>query len=106
MGSFAPELATRFSSVIDQTCASIGLVQGTNCNMIPGQGLDIGRPLIPSLFPLGTNDPSFKNNLTPGLGGDGTGSPSNLDGIADIFFVNATGPNQQTNQQYMGRDGL
>jgi hypothetical protein len=102
-GSFAPELATSYSSVIDQTCASIGLVQGTNCNMIPGQGLDIGRPLIPSLFPLGTNDPSFKNNLTPGLGGDGTGSPSNLDGVADIFFVNATGPNNQTNQQYMGR---
>jgi hypothetical protein len=102
-GNYAGELATRYSSVIDQTCASIGLIQGTNCNMIPGQGLDIGRPLIPSLFPLGTNDPSFKNNLNPGLGGDGTGSPSNLDGVADIFFVNATGPNQQTNQQYMGR---
>ena len=50
----------RYSSVIDQTCASIGLVQGTNCNMIPGQGLDIGRPLIQSLFPLGTMIPASR----------------------------------------------
>ena len=102
-GAYAGEAATSYISVIDQTCGSIGLAQGTNCNMIPGKGLDIGRPLIPSLFPLGTNDPSFQNNLNPGLGGDGTGSPSNLDGVADIFFVNAQGPTAQTNQQYMGR---
>ena len=102
-GAFAGEAATSYTSVIDQSCGAIGLVQGTNCNMIPGKGLDIGRPLIPSLFPLGTNDPSFQNYLNPGLGGDGTGSPSNLDGVADIFFVNAQGPTKQTNQQYMGR---
>jgi hypothetical protein len=102
-GAFAGESATRYQYVIDQTCASIGLIQGTNCNMIPGQGLDIGRPLNPSLFPLGTQDPSFTGALNPGLGGDGTGSPSNLDGVADIFDVFATAPNTQTNQQYMGR---
>lgn len=102
-GAYAGEAATRYTSVVDQTCASIGLIQGTNCNMIPGQGLDIGRPLIQSLFPLGTQDPSFSGNLTPGLGGDGTGSPSNLDGVADIFDVNAVAPNTQNNQQYMGR---
>jgi hypothetical protein len=102
-GAFTGEAATRYQYVIDQTCASIGLVQGKNCNMIPGQGLDIGRPLIPSLFPLGTQDPSATGPLNPGLGGDGTGSPSNLDGIADIFDVFAVAPNTQTNQQYMGR---
>lgn len=102
-GAYTGEAATRYTSVIDQTCASIGLIQGKNCNMIPGQGLDIGRPLIASMFPLGTSDPSFQNNLNPGLGGDGTGSPSNLDGIADIFDVNAVAPNTQTNQQYSGR---
>ena len=102
-GAFPGEAATRYQYVIDQTCASIGLVQGKNCNMIPGQGLDIGRPLIQSLFPLGTPDPSAQGNLNPGLGGDGTGSPSNLDGVADIFDVFAVAPNKQTNEQYMGR---
>jgi Carboxypeptidase regulatory-like domain/TonB dependent receptor len=101
-GAFPGE-AVSSTSVVDQTCASIGLVQGTNCNAIPGQGLDIGRPLNTALFPLGTKDPSFVNNLNPGLGGDGTGSPANLDGIADIAYVNTTGPNDQTNQQFNGR---
>ena len=102
-GAYKGEAATSYQYVINQTCASIGLVQGVNCNAIPGQGLDIGRPLIQSLFPLGTPDPSAHGNLNPGLGGDGTGSPSNLDGIADIFDVQAVGPNTQKNQQYMGR---
>jgi Carboxypeptidase regulatory-like domain/TonB dependent receptor len=101
-GAFPGE-AVSATSVVDQSCASIGLVQGTNCNMIPGQGLDIGRPLDTNLFPLGTKDPSFVSNLSPGLGGDGTGSPANLDGIADIAFVNTTGPNDQVNQQFNGR---
>ncbi|HVZ18778.1 MAG TPA: carboxypeptidase regulatory-like domain-containing protein, partial [Terriglobales bacterium] len=87
-------------TVLDQTCASIGLVQGVNCQAISGKGLDIGRPLT---SPLGTKDPSFQNALNPGLGGDGTGSPSNLDGIADIMNINAAGPNDTTNQQFNGR---
>lgn len=92
------------SKVTDQTCASIGLVQGTNCYEIPGQGLNIGRPLDPTLFPLGTPDPSFVNNLNPGLGGDGTGNAYNLDPTtADIAYVQTTGPNDATNQQYNGR---
>ncbi len=91
------------TGAVDRTCASIGLVQGTNCQEIPGQGLDIGRPLDTTKFPLGTADPSFVNNLNPGLGGDGTGSPANLDGVADIAFINTTGPNDNINQQYMGR---
>ncbi len=92
------------TSVVDRTCASIGLVQGTNCYMIPGQGLNLGRPLDPSKFPLGTMDPSFQNNLNPGLGGDGTGAASNLDPTtADIAFFNTSGPNNATNQQFNGR---
>ena len=102
-GAFKGVAATSYQNVIDQTCASVGLVQGVNCNMIPGQGLDIGRPLNQALFPLGTPDPSANGPLNPGLGGDGTGSPSNLDGVADLFNVFAVGPNTQTNQQYMGR---
>jgi Carboxypeptidase regulatory-like domain/TonB dependent receptor-like, beta-barrel len=98
-----PGESPKYTSVVDQSCASIGLVQGSNCNAIPGQGLDIGSPLNPTLFPLGTQDPSFMNNLQPGLGGDGTGSSSNLDGIADIMDVNTIGPSDATNVQYNGR---
>ncbi len=102
-GAFPGE-AISSTGVVDQTCASIGLVQGTNCYMIPGQGLNIGRPLDPSKFPLGAADPSFKNHLSPGLGGDGTGASYNLDPTtADIAFVNTTGPNDATNEQYNGR---
>lgn len=90
-------------TVVDQTCASIGLIQGTNCNQIAGQGLNIGQPLNSSLFPLGTWDPSFVNNLNPGLGGDGTGDPSNLTNVPDIADYNVTSPNHQTNQQFNGR---
>jgi hypothetical protein len=95
-----PGESPKISGVVDQTCASIGLVDGTNCHMIAGQGLDIGRPLDPTLFPLGTMDPSFVNNLNPGLGGDGTGDPANLDGIPDIMNANTIGPNTNTNQQF------
>jgi hypothetical protein len=107
-----PGEAVHFSQQIDQTCASVNLVEGVNCHMIPGKGLDIGRPLNSS-FTLGTQDPSFQHvancGLPPnppcqiGLGGDGTGSSSNLDGVADIFNVVATGPKSDTNQQYSGR---
>jgi hypothetical protein len=78
-------------------------VEGVNCHAIAGQGLDIGRPLDPNLFPLGTKDPSFQNATNPGLGGDGTGAASNLDGVADIMNIKAFGPNDATNQQFNGR---
>jgi hypothetical protein len=108
-----PGEAAHYSSLIDQTCASVNLVEGVNCHMIPGQGLDIGSPLNPSLFSLGTPDPSFQHlagcGVAPnlpcpiGLGGDGTGSSSNLDGVADVMNVIGTGPQNQTNQQFNGR---
>jgi len=98
-----PGESPKISGVVDQTCDSIGLVEGTNCHEIPGQGLDIGRPLDPALFALGTMDPSFVDHLNPGLGGDGTGDPANLDGSPDIMNANTIGPNNNTNQQYNGR---
>jgi hypothetical protein len=98
-----PGEAAAFSSVNDVPCDSIGLVEGVNCHMIPGKGLNLGRPLDTTLFPLGTQDPSFQNNLTPGLGGDGTGSPSNLTNVPTIALVNEIGPNKATNQQFNGR---
>ena len=117
-----PGEAAHFSKQVDQTCASVNLVESVNCHMIPGQGLDIGRPLNQSLFPFGhgvaSMDPSFQalpgcgvpdpiTHIPPpcpiGLGGDGTGSSNNLDGVADIMNVLATGPNNRTNVQYNGR---
>jgi hypothetical protein len=80
--------------------------------MIAGQGLDIGSPLT---IGLGKPDPSQMSGVKvtdpvtknvyylPGLGGNGTGSASNLDGIADIWFINSTGPSKVTNVQYNGR---
>lgn len=90
-------------------CTSIGLIQGTNCNWIQGAGLDLGKPLT---IGTGMHDPSYANPFvnesgkkvfTPGLGGDGTGNISNLDGNADMFFVETKGPNNNTNTQYNGR---
>ncbi|MGO8759690.1 MAG: carboxypeptidase regulatory-like domain-containing protein [Terracidiphilus sp.] len=83
-------------------CASIGLVQGTNCNFIAGSGLDIGSPLTSK---LGTKDPGYaapylnssgNEVYTPGLG-------SGLDGKADIMYVSTVGPNNNINVQYGGR---
>ncbi|HVJ09053.1 MAG TPA: TonB-dependent receptor [Acidisarcina sp.] len=83
------------------TCADVGLVQGLTCNFIAGAGLDLGRPLTG--VPLGKHDPSFVSSSQPGLGGDGTGSPANFDGIADLFFVATVSPFSQTSQQFNGR---
>jgi Carboxypeptidase regulatory-like domain/TonB dependent receptor len=100
-GAYPGEAAV--GSVLDQSCSAAGLIEGTNCHAIAGQGLDIGRPLNPALFPLGTKDPSFQSATTPGLGGDGSGSLTNLDSVADIMYINAVGPNNGTNVQYNGR---
>ncbi len=90
-------------------CVDIGLIQGTNCNWIQGQGLDLGKPLS---IGLGLHDPSFANPATtsagtvytPGLGGDGTGNfATDMDGNADMFYVSTVGPNNTTNAQYNGR---
>jgi len=102
-----PGEAAHYNTLVDQTCASVNLVEGINCHMIAGQGLDIGRPLDQGLFPYGNGlasmDPSFVNASNPGLGGDGTGDPANLDGVADVMNVLASGPSNQTNVQYNGR---
>ncbi len=80
-------------------CGDIGLVEGVNCRFIEGQGLDIGRPLNNS-FPLGTRDPSHVDRFTPGLGGDGTNSPSNLDGVPDLQWRASIKPSNSKAEQY------
>ena len=69
---------------------------------IAGQGFNISRPLDPALFPLGRRDPSgvlpdgTHDRFNPGLGGNGTGSAANLDGIPDLVFLVNRGPNTST----------
>lgn len=77
-----------------ETCSSIGLKEGVNCNTIPGQGLDIGSPLKTG---LGKQDLSGDGTSTnPGVG-------SGLDGVADIAYYTTSTPSTSNYQQYNGR---
>jgi hypothetical protein len=109
---------------VDHSCAEIGLTDAShvdanhpaaNCVEIPGQGLNLGRPLNSS-FAAGTRDPSFQfvggcgsmanqPECMPGLGGDGTGSASNLDPTTPTiaFFQNIPNPQSTNEKQYQGR---
>jgi len=96
-----PGIAPNGGSFVEQTCAQAGLVQGVNCNQIPGQGLNIGTPLT---APLGTRDAGYTSNLHPGTGGDGSGGPENLGTTPDIAFIQGTvQPSQSSHRQYNGR---
>ena len=82
------------------TCLTAGLTEGVNCATIPNQGLDIGRPLAVG---LGGQDLGWSSANSPGTGGDGTNSPNNLDGVADIAnFITASSSNY-SKAQYNGR---
>jgi hypothetical protein len=75
------------------TCADAGLVEGVNCATIAGQGLDIGSPLTTG---LGTQDQTWVNPTTPGVGGG-------LDGIADIANYVTASTSNFSKVQYNGR---
>jgi len=88
-------------------CTDVGLVDisadpvNGNCHFIVGQGLDLGRPLTAA---LGTPDAGWTGNTHPGTGGNGSGGPGNLDGVADIAFVGGINSPSNSNQaQYNGR---
>ena len=88
-------------SIVDRTCASIGLVEGTNCRFIAGQGLNLGSPLT---APLGTRDAGFVSNTNPGTGGNGSGGAANLTNTPDVaFYQNILNPSNSTHRQYNGR---
>jgi hypothetical protein len=86
---------------LDQTCTSIGLIEGTNCHMIAGQGLNLGSPLT---APLGTRDAGFVSNVNPGTGGNGSGGANNLGTTPDIaFYTGILSPTNSSHKQYNGR---
>lgn len=76
------------------TCANAGLVEGTNCITIPGQGLNIGSPLTTG---LGTQDPTWTGPSSPGVGGGLNNS------VADIASYTTVNPTNVTEDQYNGR---
>jgi Carboxypeptidase regulatory-like domain/TonB dependent receptor len=85
------------------TCANAGLAEGVNCRTIPGQGLNLGAPLNPAVFPLGAQDPAWKSPTSPGTGGDGNGGANNLGTMADIANYFTSNLTQFTANQYSGR---
>jgi hypothetical protein len=82
-------------TLITETCATAGLIEGQDCVTIPGQGLNIGSPLKSA---LGTQDPTFVpgNTQTPGVGGG-------LSNVADVAYYNTSSPSKVTETQYNGR---
>jgi hypothetical protein len=107
-GVTAATSALRQGPTDNHTCADINLLEGTNCITIPGQGLNVGRPLNPGSFALGAQDPAWglgetagNQQLNPGTGGDGLGGANNLDPTTpDFAFYNVNGPNSTTEAQY------
>jgi Carboxypeptidase regulatory-like domain len=88
-------------TIVDQTCASIGLVEGTNCHFIAGQGLNLGSPLT---APLGTRDAGYTSSASPGTGGNGSGTANNLGTTPDIaFYTGILDPSSSGHMQYNGR---
>ena len=84
------------------SCVDVGLVEGTNCITVPGQGLNLGSPLT---APLGTPDAAFQTAGNPGTGGDGLGGANNLNpSVADVAFIeNILSPSNGAEAQYNGR---
>jgi hypothetical protein len=78
----------------NETCAIIGLVEGTNCRTIPGQGLDIGSPLKIGLTKQDPTATGTSNN--PGVG-------NGLDGVADIAYYLTQSPYSAYYRQFNGR---
>ena len=81
------------STVISRTCASIGLVEGVNCNTESG-GLNLGSPLTTG---VGHQDLTYGGSSTsPGVGG-GLGT------TPDIAFFNTVDPTTVSATQWNGR---
>ncbi len=81
------------ATLINATCGTAGLAEGTNCRTVAGQGIDIGSPLR---IGRGLQDPTYVSNNNPGVGGG-------LDNIADVADYQTNTPSTNTQAQYNGR---
>lgn len=85
------------TGIVTTTCGDIGLSEGVNCNTIAGQGLNIGSPLNPALYKLGTQDPTAGGTPDdPGVGGG-------LTNVADIADYITKSPYTSYYRQFNGR---
>jgi hypothetical protein len=81
------------SSLIQETCTSIGLVEGSNCVTL-SNGLNVGSPLSNG---LGKQDPTYGGSpQSPGVGNGLTTTP-------DLGYFNTVNPTTISQQQYNGR---
>ena len=80
-----PGEGASYTSIIPKSCSDAGL-PASQCRVVTSggqyQGLDIGSPIRTA---LGTSDPTYVSNGSPGIGGG-------LDGLPDIFFVQTSNP--------------
>jgi len=89
-----PGAAVVQQGIITNTCSSIGLVEGTNCRTVAGQGLNIGSPLTSA---LGTQDLTATGTpQNPGVG-------SGLGTVADIAEYVVTSPFSSYYHNFNGR---
>lgn len=88
-----PGAGVAASSIVNQTCANAGFVEGKNCNTISGQGLNLGSPLKQA---LGTQDLTWQSTTNPGVGGG-------LSNVADVALYNTVNPTTSVASQYNGR---
>jgi hypothetical protein len=89
-----PGAAVVSQSIVAASCSTIGLVEGSTCNTIPGQGLNIGSPLT---TPRGTHDPTATGTpQNPGVG-------SGLSNVPDIAEYVTASPLSSYYQDFNGR---
>ena len=92
-----PGAGVASTGILNATCAAAGLQEGVNCRTIAGQGLNIGSPLNPALYPRGTQDPTATGtSVNPGVGGG-------LTNVADIADFAVTSPYSSYYHDYNGR---
>ncbi len=94
-----PGEAVSYNAIVPKTCADAGLPNPSQCQEVfssSGQyeGLNVGSPLTG--VPLGTKDPTYVSNGTPGIGGGLSNTP-------DIFYAQTVNPTNLSPQQYNGR---
>jgi hypothetical protein len=78
----------------NETCATVGLVEGVNCRTISGAGLNLGSPLT---IGLGKQDPTATGTAAnPGIG-------SGLTNVADVADYATVSPYSAYYRQYNGR---
>lgn len=91
--SYPGEGVASGSTIINRTCASIGLKEGVQCNT-ESDGLNVGSPLTTG---FGNQDLTYGGSTgTPGVGGGLSTTP-------DIAYFNTSTPSSVSQSQYNGR---